>query len=82
VLPEAERQRRAEAARRAHMQRLAFRSAKARSARRPGTPRDRPHGAAYTRSRPARAGRARREGRAAGWRLRRVHYRTARRRDS
>ena len=30
VLPEAERQRRAEAARRAHMQRLAFRSSKAR----------------------------------------------------
>jgi hypothetical protein len=32
-LPEAERQRRAEAARRAHMQRLAFRSAKARGKR-------------------------------------------------
>lgn len=31
VLPEAERQRRAEAARRAHMQRLSFRSSKARS---------------------------------------------------
>ena len=37
VLPEAERQRRAEAARRAHMQRLAFRSSKARSARTSGS---------------------------------------------
>jgi len=36
VLPDAERQRRAEAARRAHMQRLAFRSAKARAARTAG----------------------------------------------
>ena len=34
VLPEAERQRRAEAARKAHMTRLAFRSAKVRAARR------------------------------------------------
>jgi hypothetical protein len=35
VLPEAERQRRAEAARRAHMAQLAFRSAKARAGRTP-----------------------------------------------
>jgi hypothetical protein len=35
VLPEAERTRRAEAARRAHMQRLAFRSSKARAGRTP-----------------------------------------------
>jgi hypothetical protein len=37
VLPEAERIRRAEAARRAHMQRLAFRSSKVRARRRPAT---------------------------------------------
>jgi hypothetical protein len=36
VLPEAERQRRAEAARRAHMQRLAFASSKARAGRTTG----------------------------------------------
>ena len=36
-LPEAERQRRAEAARRAHMQRLAFRSSKARAGSTPDT---------------------------------------------